>query len=152
PHHAFCDTPLATASCSALVNCWIISPDLAAVSHCIEASEHILHSAMAIVSSHDRSPRRFETSLGCARARSHVLLQYAALSQVQAQMPVTWSTQQPPHGLTDQIGDLCAKAWLLVGRKGGHMGFHRGHCVQIVVAEAHQPVLDSGLHGISIGK
>src|SRR5713226_2781799 len=69
-----------------------------------------------------------------------------------AHVPATWPTQQPPDGLTKQVSDLRPEAWMLVGRRGGHMGFHLGNRVEIIIAQATEPALDDRVDGVGIGK
>ena len=68
------------------------------------------------------------------------------------QVPATRSTQQPPDGQVEHVSDLRPKAWLLVGRIGGNMGFHLGNRVEVAIAQATEPALDGGVNGVGIGK
>jgi hypothetical protein len=96
------------------------------------------------------SPRA--RSLDLPHAPAQDLLQQVQLSQMLAQVPATWPTQQPPDGLAEQVSDLRPKAWMLVGRIGGHMGFHLGNRVEVVIAQSPEPALDGGVNGVGIGK
>jgi hypothetical protein len=69
-----------------------------------------------------------------------------------AHVPATWLTQQPPNGLAEQVSDHRPETWLLVGRIGGHMGFHLGNRVEVIIAQATEPALDDRVDGVSIGK
>ena len=73
---------------------------------------------------------------------AHDLLQYVKLSQMLAHVPTTWPTKQPPDGLAEQVSDLRPEAWMLIGRIGSHMGFHKGNRVEVVIAQATEPALD----------
>jgi len=65
-----------------------------------------------------------------------------------AQVPATWPNKQPPDGLAGQVSDLCPETWMLVGRIGGHMGFHIGNRVEVVIAQGTEPALDGGVDGV----
>jgi len=79
-----------------------------------------------------------KSSMRCA----HDLLQHVKLSQMLAHVPTTWPTKQPPHGLAEQVSDFRPEACMLVGRIGGHMGFHIGNRVEVVISQATEPALD----------
>ncbi len=83
--------------------------------------------------------------LDLPHAPAQDLLQHVKLSQMLAHVPATWPTQQPPDGLTKQVSDLRPEAWMLVGRRGGHMGFHLGNRVEVVITQATEPALDGGV-------
>ena len=68
-----------------------------------------------------------------------------------AQVPATWPNKQPPDGLAEQVSDLRPETWMLVGRIGGHMGFHIGNRVEVVIAQGTEPALDGGVDGVGIG-
>src|SRR5260370_804108 len=67
-----------------------------------------------------------------------------------AQVPATWPNKQPPDGLAEQVSDLRPETWMLVGRIGGHMGFHIGNRVEVVIAQGTEPALDGGVDGVGL--
>jgi hypothetical protein len=90
--------------------------------------------------------------LDLTHAPAYDLLQHVKLSQMLEHVHATWPNQQLPDRLAEQVTDHSPKAWLLIYRIEGHMGFHFRNRVEVVIAQATEPVLDNRVNCVGIGK